>query len=117
MQRPVGGRVGEVQEERILGLVLVVLLNRSDRMLGNRIGVVEVRGQSLLLHVGLVPHEGARLVEATRTFQRAEYVVESATGRPGPIGILHVAGEMPLPREVRAIAGWPERLSEGDTVS
>ena len=86
VHRPVGGGVGDVQEERLVRVVLGVVADEPDGVVGDRVGVV-VRLR-LVLRVGegrdhgVVADQRRRVVEAAAAVDRAVEAVEPALERP-----------------------------------
>lgn len=80
VQRPVRCGVGQVQEQRGVGTLLVVLRDEPDDVLGDRVGVVEA--VLTLIRQRLATHERMWLVEASRAVQGAVDLIEAAPGRP-----------------------------------
>ena len=116
VQRPVRRGVGHEHEQGFIGSLGIVVTEELHGVVGDRVGVEPAVGRCLVLDVLLAADQGARLVEAARALEGAEEAVESASGGPGVVGVVHVHRQMPLAREVGGIARVLEHLGDGRAV-
>ena len=86
----------------------------ARRFVGDRVGVVEIGVERLVLDVLLAARQRARLEERAAARQRAEEAVEAAARRPRVVRRAHLGGEVPLAGQARRVARGLEHLGERD---
>jgi len=126
MHRPVGGSVGDIAEERGIGMILRVFLDVANHVVGDRVGV-EPGSLGAIVRivvrrdVGVVPGQGIRIEEGTRAVDRAVEAIEAPLERPvrlvGVLFLSAVGSHVPLAAEVGPVSGGPECLGDGEALS
>ena len=96
VQRKVRRGEGKEMKERFAGMLLLMLLQHRDRVIGNRVGCIKVRANR---------RSRLTLVIEEMKFQPKETVVVDVIGAIKPVGHRH-AVDVPFTGVVRAIAGW-----------
>ena len=113
MHGPMGGREGDVHEERLIAVVLRMVANELGRVLADSIGVEEVG------RVGrdqfVVPRERVGIVEAAGSVDRSKEAVEATLQRPVELLViaarLRLFGDVPFACHVRAVASQTHRFA------
>ena len=116
----VGGGMGEVEEERLIGPDGVALAHHGDRLVGEVVGQVVAVGVGVDVEVGIVGDELVGMVEVGEGVEDAVEALEAPLQWPR----VHRAGrrrvgvttQVPLPHTERRPPGVPERLGHGDGV-
>ncbi len=113
VQRPVRRGESHVEEERILPAAVAV--DVADGVIGDGVGVVEVR--RIRLDQLVVAGESDGVPVAAGPVDGAEVVVEAALAGPVVFVALADRGHMPLAAHERRVTGGFERLSDGDALA
>ena len=120
---PVGGGVGDVQEEGFGGVVALVFGDEPDGVVADGVGVVELGGTVFGVveraDGRVVAGQGAGVEETAGAGDGAVVAVETALQGPvvfGTVGF-DVAGDVPFAEGVGAITGGFEGFGEGDAVA
>src|SRR5205823_1783390 len=110
VQRPVGGGVGDVEEERLAGRLLVVVGHEADGVVGDGVGVVVALGLVFgvvgRVDAGVVAGEGVGAEVVAGPGEGAVVAVEAALERPVVFGAVRagVFGDVPLADGVGPVA-------------
>ena len=118
-----GTRVSDIHEEGLAGLALDVIVNESDGVIADRVGVVI--GLRLILGVGkgrdhrVVSSQRAGIKEAASPSDRAVVAIETALERPVVFRPLRLRrlGHVPLADGVGCVPGRLEHFGDGDASS
>ena len=116
VQRPVRRRMGQVEEERLVGAA--TLLDHADRLVGDGVGEIEVGRRNF--HPPVVLHDAVGGEEMRDTIHDAVEAVEAALARCRPVHITDAPGvdqagpevtaHMPLARHQRAVTRGPQQF-------
>ncbi len=111
---PMGGRVGHVEEQRLIGPALAVVADEPDGVVGDRVGVVEPGG--LVVRVGergdhrVIARQRAGIVVASRSADRAVESLEAPLERP--VVFRPLVGVVPCHVPLAGHAGRVARLAQ-----